>query len=235
MLNYLFNNLPIIKLIDNYSIWTIDNNKNIIIYLSNNKENALIYAAELNFNTYILLSKSLETYITCINYSNESYFKINKYIESTRIKLESIKDPEWDFFEEKILDLKIKDTDFNININKILNEICMILKLHCGDLNQITNIIKNIECKFNISKDQEFFMDEIIKNINNIFIFINIKKNTINNNYTWFNCFTFKNNYKRYIIKYIIVKPNNKNAINISKYLMNKEINNKINYIQKYN
>lgn len=235
MLHYLYNDLPIIKLLNNYSIWTTNNDNNIIIYLFDNKDNTYLYAAELKFNTYIILNHGLIKCLTSLNFSNKIYFKINKYMQNTKFILESMKNPEWDFFEEKILDIKFKYINFDININKILSELFMFLKLHGGDINQISNIIKNIKYKFELSKDQEFFMDEIIQNINNkIFILINIKKTSITSKFKWLNCFNFNKLDNKYLIKYIISKPKNYSALNMSKYLMNKEINNKIKYMKDY-
>jgi hypothetical protein len=223
MLNYSYNDLPIIKLLDNYSIWAINDKNVITIYLFDNDNELYLYAPELKIDTYIILNKGLLKYLNPLNNKNNNYYKINRYIQNTRIRLESIKNPKWEFFEEKIVDIKVKDINFDININKILSEICMFLKIHCGDIKQLANIITNIKYKFDLSKNED-----------KIFILINIKKTCISNKYKLLNCFNCEKNEDRYLVKYIISKPNNNDATNIAKYLMNEEIKNKINYMKNY-
>ena len=42
MLNYLYNNLPIIKLLNKYSIWTLDDNENVIIEMTEKNKNIIL-------------------------------------------------------------------------------------------------------------------------------------------------------------------------------------------------
>jgi len=236
MLNYLYNNLPIIKLLDKYSVWTLNDNEDVVVYLFNTSDDAYLVAGDLEYNTYFIFNKGLQVILKSLRDTDTYYFKLNRYIQNTRIKLESIKYPEWEYFEEKLIDIKIKDINFDININKILSEIFMLLKLHCGDLKQLANIIKDVKFKFDTSRDQEYFMDEFVQNINNeLFILINIKKSCNNSKCKWFKCFNYFKEDDRYLVKYIISKPKNDSALNMAKYLMNEEINNKINYIKNYN
>ena len=236
MLNYLYNNLPIIKLLDKYSIWTLDSNEDVIIYLFDTCDDAYMMAGDLDYNTYFIFNKGIQTTLKSLNVINTYYFKLNRYIQNTRIKLESIEYPEWEFFEEKLIDITVKEINFDININKILSEIFMLLKLHYGDIKQLANIIEDIKFKFETSRDQEYFMDEFIKNLNNeLFILINIRKVSDNRIYKWFKCFNLFKKDDRYLVKYIISKPKNDSAINIAKHLMNEEIDNKIKYIKNYN
>lgn len=234
MLSYYYNDLPIIKLKNTYSIWFINNNI-IMVYLFKSSTDAFMYIPEIKNNTYILLNYNLENQLSSNIILDNNFLKLNDCIQDTKQKINLIKNPEWELFEEKVIDICISSTYFDISINKILSDMFMFLKLHCGDLTQLSNLIGDIKGKFENSKDQEFFMDEIIKNINNeLFIFFNIKKSKNIHINKCFQCFGLKKNNERYIVKYIITKPKNNQATELSKLLINEEISNKIKFIKNY-
>lgn len=228
---YFYKNLPINKLVDNYSIWYP---KNSIVYIKLFSENsdALMELSDNYSDIAILMSKNLSQELAINKKKDVNYDNIYKYIIEAKDKINNLTYPIWDFFEERVIDKNIKHTEFDISINKILSEIFELIKLHCGDPIQISNIIKNIKLKFDISFEENYFMDELIqKTSDNVFLLVNIRKCDFNSS---FKCISCISNKQRYLVKYLLIKPSNSNALEICQKLVNNEIKEKIKYIKDY-
>jgi hypothetical protein len=236
MNKYIYTNLPLIYLTNNYSLWLIKDNNILYIYLFKNKEDAFMKITELNTHiingTYILMNHNLVNIIFVQNYNNNIFLDIKNYIQKTKLKLKNYHEPEWDFFEEKIIDRTFRTSKFDISVDKIINEIISVIRIHSGDVRAIINLISDLKIKFNYSKDEYYYMDEIIhKTTDGLNIIVNINKYSHSIFCDLLGCSDRK---IKYTLKYIIVKPGNISAINICNHMINNELKTKLEFIKRY-
>lgn len=229
---YCYEDLPIIRLVCHYSVWWVANGK-VYIYLYEDmmKASQCYYLMK---QSCIVMSSGLTKRLLVKNKNNLDVITINSAIGDAKQFLLSYNNPQWLFFEEKIIDKSIYHYRFDVSVVKLLNELKDIIKLHCGDIDidSISDIVNNIKTKFDSSKEDEFYIDEYIYRTNDgSVIIVDIKKIEELEGCNLFDCFRRKSHY---LIKYIVTKPYNVTAKKICEELINTEINNKINYLKKY-
>lgn len=157
---------------------------------------------------------------------------LNSAIGDIKMKLHNYNSPEWELFEERLVDKTIYNMHFHMSTATILKDFFMLLKLHSGNILELSNIIKNIQLKFDFSRDETYFMDEIIKTTSDgLVVLFNIRKLDSTTGCNLIDCFRKKS---RYVIKYIVAKPKNASAEFLCTDLINTEINEKINYLKAY-
>lgn len=200
---YRYENLPIIKLLCNFSIWTISNGV-VYIQIYEKLEDVIIVYSNIT-NTCVVMNMMLEKKLYTKNKDTDEMVALNSAIEDIIMKLKNYNSPEWELFEERLVDKSVYNMHFHMSTAAILKDLFMLLKLHSGNILELSNIIKNIQLKFDFSRDETYFMDEIIKTTSDgLVVLFNIRKLDSASGCNFIDCFRRKS---RYIIKYIIAKP----------------------------
>lgn len=226
MYKYTYSNLPFEYLSYHYSLWVSEDK--FYIYLFSTQKEMFDKIKEISEYAHVAMDINLKQELNYIKYNNEEYIILLDYIKRTKNLIENI--PEFSVFEELIITKKIKHTEFDINVEHIINEIKKIYVLYSQDYVQLQNLLSNLKIKIDYCKYTDSVHEEFIKvTEDKIYMFIDIK---IVNEYLGCNLFKCKKTQSKLSIIYLLAKPENINANKLCTRLMNTRMINKVNYLK---
>ncbi len=178
------------------------------------------------------------SFVNDVKINNIRVFKIDntnvqdRINELKNIYKDKLNEPEeeWRLYEKKEISQKTVESELNVNIQKLSNLVFTSIKLYAGDLTSIANLAKELTINISSTFTKENDSTEIIRKEKNdsnedVYFLIKIKK-TLKNRTVIGNL--FKKKKFTFLVKYLLLIPDNDIANNRCIELMNNNIDNKL-------
>jgi|SaaInlStandDraft_7_1057024.scaffolds.fasta_scaffold00586_7 hypothetical protein len=231
MNKYTYADLPFEYLSEYYSLWINEDNNDYYIYIFKTKKELLENINNFYITTCVGMDLNLSSEIkNNIRLENE-YMILHDFINKTKKIIKRDKIPEWKIFDEIIVKKKIKQTQFEFNVQDILHQIEIMYKLYSNDFNSLKQLLKNLKIKINYCKYNDTIQEEFIKvTTDNIYMFFDIQIINNNSGCNLFKCLSTKTNIQ---IIYLLAQPYNDNANKLCKRLMNTRMIGKVFHLKE--